>query len=219
MIQLYEFPYSPFAIVQRRLMDFGGIPFKSIKVSNADRSAIWKLTKGEYYQIPVLKDGRKVIFESGDFTQDIATHLDQKFDLGVFPKELGGIQEILWTYVEDEVEGVGFKLNDAFYREFVPKADVVGFVRHKERKFGKGCLDQWRDQRSEMLTIFEEKLRPFEAMLETRKFLLTDRLVFLDFDLYGIIGNALWTGKNRLPSALPKVRAWYRRMKTVRMGK
>ena len=74
MIQLYEFPYSPFAIVQRRLMDFGGIPFKSIKVSNADRSAIWKLTKGEYYQIPVLKDGRKVIFESGDFTQDIATH-------------------------------------------------------------------------------------------------------------------------------------------------
>jgi hypothetical protein len=56
---------------------------------------VWKLTKGQYYGVPVLRDGRKVTFESADDSQDVARYLDRKFRLDLFPAALDGIQDVL----------------------------------------------------------------------------------------------------------------------------
>ena len=61
MIELIQFPWSPFCIVQRRILEFAGARFKLVNIPNTDRSLVWKVTRGRYYQVPVLKDGRTVV--------------------------------------------------------------------------------------------------------------------------------------------------------------
>jgi glutathione S-transferase len=129
---------------------------------------------------------------------------------------LEGVQSLIWRYIENEVEGVGFKLDDIYWRKVVPAPDQLAFLRHKERKFGRGCLDQWRAQQPELLVQLEQRLVPFEEMLLTRPFLLDQRPRFVDFDLYGILGNFLYSGEYRLPAAHTRLRKWHRQMTGVR---
>ncbi len=217
MIELIQFPWSPFCIVQRRILEYSGARFKIVNVPNNDRSLVWKLTKERYYGLPVVRDGRTVVFEMSDDTQVIAKYLDDKFQLGLFPRELDGVQSILWRYIENDIEGVAFKLTDIHWREIMPKADQLAFLRHKERKFGRGCLDQWRAQESELLKQLKQRLTPFEEMLMHHDFLLGEQPRFVDFDLFGMLGDFLYTGHYRLPAAHNQIRGWHRRMTQLKL--
>ena len=214
MIELVQLPWSPFCIVQRRILEFSGVQFKITNLPRAygDRSLVWKLTKKKYYAVPVIRDGAKVIYESGDDTQDIARHLDAKLKLGLFPVAREGEQSVLWRYFEHEIEAVGFRLNDIYWREFVTKGDELPFLRHKEHKLGRGCIDQWRAQQKELLAQLEQRLVPFEEMLAYKPFLLDQRPRFVDFDLYGMLGSFLYSGNYRLPAAHTHLGRWHRRM-------
>lgn len=218
MIELIQFPWSPFCIVTRRILEFSGARFKLTDIPAGDRSLVWELTNERYYQVPLLRDGKQVIYELSDDSQNIAKYLDQKFRLGLFPPELEGVQSILWRFIENEVEGVAFKLNDIYWKEFVPAGDRLRFLRHKERKFGVGCLDQWRALKPQLLQQLEVRLLPFEEMLTYKPFLLDQRPRFVDFDLYGMLGNFLFSGHYKLPRAHPHLRQWHRRMQTVKAG-
>ena len=216
MIELVQFPWSPFCIVQRRILEFAGVRFKIINIPNGDRSLVWKLTKQRYYGVPVIKDGRNVVFELNEDTQVIAKYLDQKFSLGLFPPELEGQQSILWRYIENEIEGPCFKLTDIHWRELIPPSGRLLFVRHKERKFGRGCLEQWRAQEKELLKQLEERLVPFEEMARHREFLIDDRPRFVDFDLFGMLGDLLYTGHYQLPKAHAHLARWHKRMSAIK---
>ncbi|MBI3879365.1 MAG: glutathione S-transferase [Verrucomicrobia bacterium] len=218
MIELIQFPWSNFCAVARRILEASGADFKITNVPNGERSLVWKITGGKYYGVPVLRDGRKVIFESGDDTQDVARYLDRRFKLGLFPKNLAGIQDVVWRHIEDAVETPEFKLSDSHWREYVPKADTLGFVRHKERKFGRGCLDRWAGERKQLLAQFESALAPYEAMLATRPWLLDERPRFVDFDLYGMFYNFLWSGHYAIPQSRPRLREWYGRVSKVKLA-
>ena len=219
MIELIQFPWSPFCIVQRRILEYSGIPFKIINVPNGDRSLVWKITREQYYAVPVVRDGDTVVFESGDNTQDVAKFLDRKLQLGLFPSGWEGVQSILWTHIEDAVETPCFQLNDIYWEEFVPAMDRLRFVRHKERKFGRSCLGRWRDRQKDLLKQLERVLIPYEQSLAERPFLLTDRPLFVDFDLYGMLSNFLFSGHYKLPRAHPKLAAWHRRMAGLQLTK
>jgi glutathione S-transferase len=212
MIELIQFPWSPFCIVTRRILEFSGVKFKIVNIPNGDRSLVWKLTRERYYGVPIIREGRSVIFEMDENSQVIAKYLDSRLKLGLFPWELEGQQSILWRYVENEIEGVGFKLNDIYWKEMVPASDRLRFLRHKERKFGRGCLDQWRKQQKDLLAQLAERLLPFEEMLMVRPFLLDDWPRFLDFVLYGMLANFLYSGHYRLPAAHTRIKDWYRRL-------
>ena len=215
MIELIQFPWSPFCIVQRRILEFAGARFKITNIPNGDRSLVWRLTRQRYYGVPIIRDGKSVIFEVNDDSQVIAKYLDTKLQLGLFPWDLEGVQSLIWRYIENEVEGVGFKLDNIYWRKVVPASEQLAFLRHKERKFGRGCLDQWRAQQKELLAQLEQRLVPFEEMLLHRPFLLDQRPRFVDFDLYGILGNFLYSGQYRLPAAHTRLRKWYKQMARV----
>ena len=217
MIELIQFPWSPFCIVQRRILEFAGARFEITNIPNGDRSLVWRLTRQRYYGVPIIRDGKSVIFEVSDDSQVIAKYLDTKLQLGLFPWELEGVQSLIWRYIENEVESVGFKLDDIYWRKVVPVPDQLAFLRHKERKFGRGCLDQWRAQQKELLAQLEQRLVPFEEMLLTRPFLLDQRPRFVDFDLYGILGNFLYSGQYRLPAAHTRLQKWYKKMARVKL--
>jgi glutathione S-transferase len=212
MIELIQFPWSPFCIVQRRILEFSGAPFKIINIPNADRSLVWKLTKQRYYGVPIIHNGKNVIFEIADDSQVIAKFLDEELELGLFPAKWRGVQSVLWRFIENEVEGAVFRLNEIYWKEFVPKAEQVAFLRHKERKFGHGCIDQWRKGQKLWLKQLEEKLIPFEQMLLHTPFLLDDQPRFVDFDLFGMLENFLFSGHYKLPKPHWQIRQWHRRM-------
>lgn len=216
MIELIQFPWSPFCITQRRILEYAAIKHRLRNIPSTDRSLVWRLTRERYYQVPVLKDGTQIIFETSDTSQVIAKYLDQKFQLGLFTPETKGVQSILWQYAEDQIEGLSFKLCDAYYEEVLPKKEWLPFIRHKERKFGRGCLQQWRANQETMLAELAQKLMPFEQMLETRPFLLTDRPHFIDFDLYGMLATLLFNGHHRLPADHKRLTAWYARMTNLK---
>ena len=218
MLELIQIPWSPYCLVQRRILESSGAPHKIVNTSTSDRSLVWRLTKQRYYQVPVLKDGRTVLFETDDNSQVIAKYLDAKLKLGLFPPQWDGVQRILWRYIENDLEGVGFKLNDVYYREFVPPSEQLGHVRHKERRFGRGCLDQWRANQKPLVAELTALLVPFEQMLARRACLLDDQPRFVDFDLWGILANFLYSGHYRLPAIHPKIKAWHRRMSKVQLA-
>ncbi len=217
MIELIQFPWSPFCIVQRRILEFSGTRFKIVNIPNGDRSLVWKLTKQRYYGVPIIKDGKSVIFEVNEESQVIAKYIDSKLKLGLFPWELDGVQSIVWRYIEAEIENIGFKLNDVYWREMVPASDQLRFLRHKERKFGRGCINKWRAERKEMLAQLEDKLIPFEEMLLYKPYLLDQRPRFVDFNLYGMLANFLYSGHYRLPAAHTQIKDWYHRMTHIKL--
>jgi len=212
MIELIQFPWSPFCIVQRRILEFSGIKFKITNVPNGDRSLVWRLSRQRYYAVPIIRDGKAVIFEVNEDSQVIAKYIDSKFKLDLFSWELEGVQSILWRYIENDIEGVGFKLNDIFWEEMVLSTDRLRFLRHKERKFGRGCIDQWRSDQKQLLAQLEQRLVPFEEMLLYKPFLLDTRPRFVDFDLYGMLANFLYSGHYRMPAGHTNLKRWYRRM-------
>lgn len=212
MIELIQFPWSPYCLVQRRILEFSRVRFKVTNLRINDRSLIWRLTKQRYYQVPVVRDGRNVLFEAAEDTQVIAKYLDDKLQLGLFPPRLEGIQSLIWRHLESEVEGAGFKLNDIHWREFVPKADACGFVRHKERRFGRGCLDAWSRQEAELLAGLSHALVPYDQMLLAHPFLIDEQPRFVDFDLFGMLGNFLFSGHYQLPAEHLHLREWHARM-------
>src|SRR5215831_6921330 len=137
MIELIQFPWSPFCIVQRRILEFSGAPFKITNIPSTDRSLVWKLTEERYYGVPIIKDRKNVVFEVNDDSQVIAKYLAEELGLGLFPPGLEGVQSILWRFIENEIEGATFRLNDIHFREFLPSAQQLPYLRHKERKFGR----------------------------------------------------------------------------------
>jgi glutathione S-transferase len=217
MIELIQFDWSPYCLVQRRILEFSCAPFKITNIPSGDRSLVWRLTRKRYYGVPIIRDGKSVVFEISDDAQVIAKYLDGKFKLRLFPWELEGVQSLIWQYIEDRVEGFGFKLNDIYWQQIVPPADQLAFLRHKERKFGRGCINQWRAQQKELLAQLEQRLIPFEEMLMFRPFLLDQRPRFVDFDLYGILANFLYSGHYRLPAAHTHLRKWHRRMSRIQV--
>ncbi|MGD1089515.1 MAG: glutathione S-transferase family protein [Verrucomicrobiota bacterium] len=216
MIELIQFPWSPFCLVQSHILEFSGAPFKITNIPNQDRSLVWKLTKQRYYSVPIIRDGKTVVFEINDDSQVIAKYLNEKFQLDLFPSELRGVQSILWRFIENEIEAITFRLDDVYWKELVPKLEQLVFQRHKERKFGRGCLDQWREQQGELLKQLEEKLIPFEQMLLHQPFLLGERAHFVDFDLFGMLENFLYSGHYQLPARHKEIQKWHRRMTTVK---
>jgi glutathione S-transferase len=215
MIEQNQFPWSPFCIVQRRILEFSGTRFKITNVPNGERSLIWRLSRQRYYGVPIIRDAKSVIFELGEESQVIAKYIDGKLKLALFPWELEGVQSILWRYIEAEIESIGFKLNDIYWREMVPVPERLRFLRHKERKFGRGCIEQWKTNQKALLAQLAERLIPFEEMLLYKPFLLDQRPRFVDFDLYGMLANFLYSGHYRLPAAHTRLRKWYAKMTDI----
>jgi glutathione S-transferase len=219
MIELIQFSWSPYCLVQKRILEYSGVPFEITDIPQHDRTLVWRLTRKRYYGVPIIRDGAKTIFETDSHSQVISKYLDYKFGLGLFPAALEGVQSILWRFIENEVEEMTFKLNDAQYEKFVPPAEQLAYLRHKERKFGAGCLKQWHRDQKKLLAELSRRLLPFEEMLLDHPFLLGDEPHFVDFDLMGMLDNFLFSGAYKLPAAHTRLKLWRSRLEQLQFKK
>ena len=211
---LYEIPHSPFCIAVARALEALGVPFSRVEVPSWDRGEIARITQGQYYQVPVLVHGGKAICESTGDSQDIARYVDGQFGKGrLFPASAAGLQEILIEYTEDRVEDITFKLVDPFYVDSIGEMGArTSVVRHKERKFGRGCVEQWRRDRASLSAEAARLLGRFDAMLQGAPFLTGSAPVYADFSLFGILGNLTYKNYNPLPAGQKALQEWQGRM-------
>ncbi|MGK0185253.1 MAG: glutathione S-transferase [Verrucomicrobiales bacterium] len=217
-VTIYEMEHSPFCIPITRVLTALGVGFDRIAVPNWNRSVVIEATGGSYYQVPILKHGETVIAESTPESQDIALYIDQTFAAGkLFPKGNAGLQEILIRYIENDVESVTFKLVDSYYLDSLvdPVARLMT-IRHKERKFGPGCVTAWKENRAALRKEVEDHLMRFETTLQHSSFVLGERPYYVDFALYGVLGNYLYRDYNSLPADFTGIQTWMERLEQFR---
>jgi len=217
---VYQFEHSPYCIPVTRALSALGVPHEVRNISNANRREVIEVTGGAYYQVPVLVHGGRVVFESSPGSTDVAHYVDRSFAGGrLFPAECEGLQRILMPYIEDTVESVTFRLSDPPYlRDTVDIVEKTMIRRHKERKFGVGCVEAWERDRERLTAEASALLEPFDLMLRNKPFLLGEAPVFSDFALFGILGNLTYRGYNRLPPAQEALAAWNEKMRDFRFA-
>lgn len=216
---LYEMSHSPFCIPISRMLEAAGVPFQRVAVPNWDRSAVIQATGGQYYQVPVLEHDGRVIFEIRPDSQEVARYVDAEFcGARLFPSDQEGLQQILIEHLENDLESLTFRLADIHYIPAIP--DLVGRVmtiRHKERKFGPGCVEAWKRDAAQLRAGVERLCARFDNMLSTRAFLLGAEPLYVDFLLHGILGGYTYQGWNELPAEQPHLTTWMARMREFRL--
>jgi glutathione S-transferase len=217
-LAVYQMEYSPFCIPITAALRACGVQFTTKEIPNWDRSELLRLTDGAYYQVPVLDhDGRIVIESSGD-SEDVAHYVDEHFAGGrLFPERLDGLQKIVIEFLSDDVEFQTFRLLDPFTRDKIHDPVARGlFLRHKERKFGRGCVEQWRRDAGSIRAEADRLLGRFEITLRHSPFLFDDAPVYADFLLLGVLGNLTYGGHHRLNEQQQSLQAWSERMKAFK---
>jgi glutathione S-transferase len=192
--------HSPYAIPIRQALTACGVVHETRDVQNWDRGEVIRLTEGSYYQIPLLVHEDRVVFETGGNSLDVARYVDATWAGGcLFPEELAAPNLCLTEWIEDALEGCTFKLADIHY---VPAIDDIVdrtmVVRHKERKFGRGCIEQWAREADIIRSELDGLLSRCESTLKNSPFLLGTSPVYADFALFGVLGNLTYNGWNHL---------------------
>ena len=220
-LSVYEMAHSPYCIPITRALTALGLQFERIPVPNWDRSGVVRASGGVYYQVPLLVNGDDVVFESSEKSLDVARYVDRTFAGGrLFPEAYTGIHEILVGYIEDDLEGFTFRLCDINYVPSIedPVARAM-VVRHKERRFGRGCLDAWKRDEAQYQEEAEDSLGRFDARLQHSRFLLTDAApVYVDFALLGVIENYRYGGHHELAERHEALRDWRDRLLAFRFA-
>ena len=218
-LTVYQMAYSPFCIPITAVLRACGVAFTTREIPNWDRSELLRLTNGAYYQVPVLEHDGRIIFESTPESEDIAHYVDAHFAGGrLFPERLDGLQQIVMEFLGGEVEFQTFRLLDPHTLDNIHDPVARGlFLRHKERKFGRGCVEQWQRDATSIRTEADRLLERFEITLRHSPFLFGESPVYSDFLLYGVLGNLTYGGHHRLNSAQSSLAAWHERMGTVNL--
>ena len=211
---VYEMAHSPFCIPITAALRACDVEFTTREVPNWDRSELLRLTNGAYYQVPLLEHEGRLIFESGAGTQDVARYVDATFARGrLFPARLEGLPSIVIDHIENEIEARTFKLVDIHYVPAIADVAHRGMVvRHKERRFGRGCVEQWRADASQIRAEADVLLARFDSTLRHSAFVFGETPVYADFALLGIIGNFTFRGWNTLAAGQIALADWRERL-------
>ena len=219
-VLVYQMAHSPFCIPITAVLNSCRVVYGTREVPNWDRSEIIRLTAGSYYQVPLLVHDDRMIYESSTDSQDVAQYVDHTFAHGrLFPAALAGPQECVIEFLENEVEARGFKLADLQWlptiKDLVARTMVI---RHKERRFGRGCVERWRAEAGAIRAELDALLLRFETTLAQQPFLFDDAPVYADFLLYGVLGNFLHKDWNTLSPNQPALAAFRERLAAFRFA-
>jgi len=166
--------------------------------------------------VPVLKDGRLDLFETDEHSQVIAKYLDSKLNLGLFPQAWKGSSESSGVTLRGD-RGPDLQASTMpIIARSCRRPNSWNICASRNVNFGRGCLDQWLAQQKELVAQLTDRLVPSEQMLGANDYLLDSRPRFVDFDLWGMLANFLFSGHYKMPAAHPRLKRWYQRMRTVK---
>jgi glutathione S-transferase len=93
------------------------------------------------------------------------------------------------------------------------RSDVAGMYRFsKERKFGSGCIEAWRDGERELAEKLRTLANPLAASLERQPFLLGSHATLADAAVWGPLSSIEDLRPGWIRENMPALAAWYERV-------
>jgi glutathione S-transferase len=182
-MKLYRTRHSPFARKVQMLLDLLPLEYELVEANYTDRSELARVTGG-YIYVPVLvaDDGAVTVESRRICEQLLAGPAGQK----LVPAPFEGP---IWAYADfcdGPLEDVLFRVASPAIRDAWadPGARAL-FNLIKERKFGAGCVDAWRNDQPALLARGRHLLAPTLTTLEQQPFLFGARPTLADAALYG----------------------------------
>jgi glutathione S-transferase len=212
-VKLYRFEYSCYARKAQMVLDLLGLRYDVVEVPYGDRAALVSITNG-YIQVPVLVD------DAGAVTVDSRAICETLLRGGrgaqLVPAPWQGP---IWAYadwVDGPLEDVLFRFaSPGLCRRFARPADRALFTFIKERKFGRGCVDEWERTAAELTTRARALLAPTLQTLAQQPFVFGACPTLADAALYGQC-CMLRCADASMPAALaPALAEWMGRVETV----
>jgi glutathione S-transferase len=182
-MKLYRLDYSPYARKVQMVLDLLGIEYECVDVPFGNRRELAEASGG-YVMVPVLVDDR------GEATVDSRAICD-KLLRGAAAEKLvpSPLEGPIWAYADwcDSVlEDVLFRIASPLQRRrFADPWESALYVFVKERKFGRGCVDEWQRTQDELLARAAAMLEPSRRTLQRRPFLFGEAPTLADAALYG----------------------------------
>jgi glutathione S-transferase len=213
-MKLYRLEYSCYARKAQMALDLLGCEYECVDVVFGDRSELATLTGG-YVQVPVLAcDDGRVLVDSRAITVELVSW---EGGAKLVPSPLEGP---IWAYADwcdGPLEDVMFRIATPLARRnvFLDPWERALYVFVKERKFGKGCVDEWERTHDELIARAAELLVPTRRTLARRPFLFGDAPTLADAALYGELAM-LEVVEPGLPARLgDELPAWMRRVEAA----
>jgi glutathione S-transferase len=182
-MKLYRFEYSCYARKAQMVLDLLGLRYEIIDVPFGDRTELATVTGG-YIQVPVL------VGDDGSVTVD-SRAICERLLTGARAAQLvpPPWQGPIWAYADwadGPLEDVLFRIaSPGIRRRFERIADRALFTFIKERKFGRGCVEEWERTAGELITRARSMLAPTVATLREQSFLFGVQPTLADAALYG----------------------------------
>ncbi|MBI1815506.1 MAG: glutathione S-transferase family protein [Deltaproteobacteria bacterium] len=216
-MKLYRFEYSCYARKAQMVLDLLGLRYDIVEVPFGDRTELATLTHG-YIQVPVLVDDRgEVIVDSRAICE---TLLQGEYAERLVPSPWQGP---IWAYADwcdGPLEDVLFRIASPGIRRWLTRtADRALLTFIKERKFGKGCVDDWERGAADLIARARALLAPTAQTLRQQPFIFGPRATLADAALYGLC--AMLRGADAtMPGALaPELAPWMSRVEDARPAK
>jgi glutathione S-transferase len=183
IMKLYRFRYSPYALKVQMLLDLMGAKYELIEAKYGDRRELARLTGG-YIYVPVLvSDDGTVTVESRDICERLLVGAAKE---RLTPSPFEGP---VWAYADfcdGPLEDVLFRIaSPAIQQTWEDPFERALYTLIKERKFGPGCIDLWREQQDTLFARGQRLLSGTAATLERSPFLFGKQPTLADAALYG----------------------------------
>ncbi len=212
-MKLYRFEYSCYARKAQMVLDLLGLRYQVVEVPFGDRTELATLTNG-YIQVPVLVD------DAGQVTVDSRAICDTLLQGArgerLVPSPWAGP---IWAYADwcdGPLEDVLFRIASPQLRDRFPRAaDRAMFVFIKERKFGKGCVDDWQRNASDLVSRARGWLQPTAQTLSRQAFLFGDSPTLADAALYGQCAMLRFADPAMPTTLAPVLGGWMTRLEAA----
>jgi glutathione S-transferase len=214
-MKLYRFHYSPYARKVQMLLDLLARPYEVVDVSYSDRTELARLTGG-YIYVPVwVDDAGRVTVESRRICEVLLAESGAR----LLPAPLGGP---IWAYADfcdGPLEDILFRVASPLIRDAWQDAGQRAlYTLIKERKFGAGCVEQWRAAQGELLERARHLLAPTLATLQAVPYLFGESPTLADAALYGNLAMLHEAEPGLVALLAPPLRGYMDRLEGVARG-
>ena len=204
-MRLFQFSYSPFAAKVRICLKLQQLECERVEVPYTDRKELVAVSGG--VGIPVLVDGATVITDSPRITAYLETKSTGP-SLRTHP-----LAPLLEQWADQWLEETAFRLacpglEDRMGQTQGEEARLM-FRLVKERRYGAGCIAQWRADQAKYTAETKALLAPVAAAVKASGFVLGDRVSVADAAVVGQLVMVEAALPGWVKTELPLLSTWY----------
>lgn len=203
-MRLLQFSYSPFAAKIRTCLKLKKLACELVEVPYTQRKELVALTGG--VGIPVLVDGATVVTDSPRIT----AYLETKGGPSLREHPLATLLE---QWADNWLEETAFRLACPGLEDLMGKSQGeearLMFRLIKERRYGTGCITQWRADQAKYADETKALLGPVVEAVRASGFVLGDSVSVADAAVAGQLQMVEYAVPGWVSAHVPALGAWF----------